>query len=61
MGTLRFQSSLSSIQMNPVPLSDSTGVLGLGQCKHTETIVDPSPQVREDARTSKSALPTLGN
>lgn len=61
METLHFQSSLSSIQRNPLTLSDSTGILELRQGKHTETFLDPLPQVRKDARSSKSAFPTLGN
>ena len=36
-GTLPVQSSLLSTEMNLEPLADSTGILGLGQCKHTET------------------------
>lgn len=61
METLHFQSSLSSIQRNPLPLSDSIGILELRQCKHTETFLDPLPQVKKDARSSKSVFPTVGN
>jgi hypothetical protein len=35
--------------------------LGLGQCKHKETTMGPLPRVKEDVRSSKSVLLTLGN
>ena len=59
-GTLPVQISLSSTQRNLEPLVDSTGILGLGQCKHTETTSGPLPLVRENTESSTSALPTLG-
>uniref|UniRef100_A0A9L6KDT8 Uncharacterized protein n=4 Tax=Mus musculus TaxID=10090 RepID=A0A9L6KDT8_MOUSE len=60
-GTLPVKSSLSSTQRNLEPLSDSTGILGLGQCKHTETTSGPLPLERENTESSTSALPTLGS
>ena len=54
------QNSLSSIRRNLEPSAYSTGILALGQCKHTETNVGPLPQVREDVGSSTSTLPTLG-
>ena len=59
-GTLPAQSSLSSTQRNLEPLADSTGILALGQCKHTETTSGPLPLVRENTESSTSALSTLG-
>ena len=59
-GTLPVPSSLSSIRRNLEPSAYSTGILALGQCKHTETNVGPLPQVREDVGSSTSTLPTLG-
>ncbi len=55
------QSSVSSIQRYPEPSTDSTGILGLGQCKHKETTMGPLPRVKEDVRSSKSVLLTLGS
>uniref|UniRef100_A0A9L6KDQ4 Uncharacterized protein n=1 Tax=Mus musculus TaxID=10090 RepID=A0A9L6KDQ4_MOUSE len=60
-GTLPVKSSLSSTQRNLEPLADSTGILGLGQCKHTETTSGPLPLVSENTESSTSALPTLGS
>ena len=59
-GTLPVKSSLSSTQRNLEPLADSTGILGLGQCKHTETTSGPLPLVRENTESSTYAFPTLG-
>ena len=59
-GTLPVPSSLSSIRRNLEPSAYSTGILALGQCKHTETILGPLPLVREDTESSPSALLSLG-
>ena len=57
--TLTMQISLSSIQRYVEPLAESTRILGMGQCKDTETTVGPLPQVMKDIETSPSALPIL--
>jgi hypothetical protein len=59
-GTLPVQNSLSSTQRNLEPLADSTGILSLGKCKHTETTSGSLPLVRENTESSTSAVPTLG-
>jgi hypothetical protein len=59
-GNFPVQSSLSSTQRNLEPLADSTGILELGQCKHTETTYGPLHLVRENTESSTSSLPTLG-
>ena len=59
-GILPVQSSLSSTRMNLEPSVDSTGILVMGQCKHTETTSGPLPLVRENTESSTSALSTLG-
>ena len=59
-GTLPVLSSLSSTRRKIEPSADSSGILGLGQCKHTETTSGPLPLVRENTESSTSALPTLG-
>ena len=53
-------SSLSSTRRKIEPSADSSGLLGLGQCNHTETTSGPLPLVRENTESSTSALPTLG-
>jgi hypothetical protein len=53
------QISLSSNQSYVEPLADSTRILGMGQCKDTETTVGPLPQLMKDIESSPSALPTL--
>ncbi len=57
--TLTMQISLSSIQRYVEPLAESTRILGMGQCKDTETTVGPLPQVMKDIESSPSALPIL--
>ena len=59
-GTLPVLSSLSSTRRNLEPSADSSGILGLGQCNHTETTSGPLPLVRENTESSTSALSTLG-
>ena len=59
-GTLPVLSSLSSTRRNLEPSADSSGILGLGQCNHTETTSGPLPLVRENSESSTYALSTLG-
>ena len=59
-GTLSVLSSLSSTRRKIEPSADSSGILGLGQCNHTETTSGPLPLVRENTESSTYSFPTLG-